>query len=142
MEKILYFDYSAAVILVLLVASMWLRKMTKGRQNHYLLTVIGMSLVVVLADICAVQLDNMGMGNVLGKYISHTVYLLLHNWTMPIYILYLISLTDTWHKIRNSLVLRIVLIDLETGLGSLNAYAEDMRRSFENEKPVKLICII
>ena len=33
-------------------------------------------------------------------------------------------------------------IDLETGLGSLNAYAEDMRRSFENEKPVKLICII
>ena len=74
MEKILYFDYSAAVILVMLVASMWLRKMTKGRQNYYLLTVIGMSLVVVLADICAVQLDNMGMGNVLGKYISHTVY--------------------------------------------------------------------
>ncbi len=253
MEKILYFDYSAAVILVVLVASMWLRKMTKGRQNHYLLAVIGMSLVVVLADICAVQLDNMGMGNVLGKYISHTIYLLLHNWTTPIYILYLISLTDTWHKIRNSLILRIVLIlpitivnialivnlfvpiifyldeqdtytrglgfpllyittvlylifgivylcryrkllpplrylslllmfpmgifstviqfffpqylvemfvqsiclllivmviqrpeeriDLETGLGSLNAYAEDMRRSFENEKPVKLILI-
>lgn len=109
MEKITYFDYCAFVILVILLVSTIFRRMTKGRLNRYFFAMLLVSLLSVLADIVAINLDKMGMGNVAAKYISHTAYLLLHTLITPVYILYLVAQTDTWHRLNQSKAQKILL---------------------------------
>jgi len=83
--------------------------MTKGRANRYFLAMLLLSLLTALADIAAIHLDKMGMGNVIPKYISHTIYLLLHAFITPLYILYLVAQTDTWHKLNKSKAQKLLL---------------------------------
>lgn len=109
MNKITSFDYCAFIILVILLISTIFRKMTKGRLNRYFLAMLLLSLLTALADIAAINLDKMGMGNVIPKHISHTVYLLLHAFITPLYILYLVAQTDTWHKLNQSKAQKLVL---------------------------------
>lgn len=109
MEKVAYFDYCAFIILVILLISTIFRRMTKGRLNRYFLAMLIVSLLSVLADIAAINLDKMGIGNVTAKYFSHTAYLLLHTLITPLYILYLVAQTDTWHKLNQSKVQKILL---------------------------------
>lgn len=61
-----------------------------------------------VADICAVNLDNLGSGNVLGKHIAHTLYLYLHSLVTPVYIIYLAIQTDTSHKFKQNYMQKIL----------------------------------
>lgn len=109
MGKIIYFDYCALIILIILLISTFFRKMTRGRVNRYFLVMLIISIITVIADIWAIQLDEMGPGNIMAKYIAHTLYLLVHNVTPLFYILYLVAQTDTWHKLNQSRFQKIVL---------------------------------
>lgn len=109
MEKITYFDYCALIILVILLISTIFRKMTKGRLNRYFLAMLIVSMLSVLADIAAINLDKMGVGNISEKYIAHTLYLLFHNLATPLYILYLVAQTDTWHRLSKSRLQKALL---------------------------------
>ncbi len=109
MEKIIYFDYCALIILTILLISTVFRKMIRGRVNHYFLAMLTISMITVLADIWAIHLDEMGPGNITAKYIAHTLYLLVHNVTPLFYILYLVAQTDTWHKLNQSRFQKLVL---------------------------------
>ncbi len=108
MEKIVYFDYCAFVLLLLLLITTINRKMTQGKANHYFLILISFSLLTVIADVIAINLDRAGIGNVAEKYLSHTTYMLLHTALVPCYITYLVSLADTWHLFNRQRVLGIV----------------------------------
>lgn len=70
-------------------------------------------MIICLASACfdclAVWADNEEVKNVTLKTFLHTGYLSFHNGSMPIYIMYLISLTDTWHKIRNNRLFQAIL---------------------------------
>lgn len=99
MDKIIYFDYCALLILLILLTSTIFRGMTKGKLNRCFLMMLIVSILSAVADIAAVTLDNMGPGHVTGKYVSHTLYLILHNCLTPLSAIYLIEQTNTGHKI-------------------------------------------
>ncbi|MGN0153693.1 MAG: EAL domain-containing protein [Lachnospiraceae bacterium] len=109
MGKIIYFDYCALIILVILFISTIFRRMTKGRLNHCFFVLLLVSVLSVLADIAAVNLDKMGAGYITAKYVAHTAYLLLHNLTPAFYIIYLVAQTDTWHRLKQSRIQKVLL---------------------------------
>ena len=110
MEKLIQFDLCALLLLILLLFSTIFRRMTKGRSNKMFLFVLATMLVSIVFNIMAVVLDNSGNASHVLLYISHTGYLMSHNLTTPAYVLYVISLSDTWHKLKESLLQKILLI--------------------------------
>ncbi len=109
MEKIVEFDYAALVLLLFLLFSVIFRKMTKGTSNHMFIFVLLTMLASTVFDIGALWLDNSGTGSPTLMYLFHTGYLMTHNLTTPAYVMYIISLTDTWHKLNRSIVQQFLL---------------------------------
>lgn len=109
MGKSLSFDIAALIILTLLLISCIMRKMTSGTPNRLFLAFIFFNLLATVFDIWAVALDNAGSTSRLALYTAHTAYLAVHTFTVPVYALFVISLTDTWHKIRKSFFIQFVL---------------------------------
>ncbi len=102
MGKIVYFDYCAFFVFVIVIITTIMRKMTRGKLNRYFMWLVVLCLVTTIADICAVNLDNLGPGNVFAKYITHTLYLYLHSLLAPVYIIYIALQTDTTHKFKKN----------------------------------------
>ncbi len=109
MGKSLSFDIAALLILALLLISCIVRKMTSGTPNRLFLAFISFNLFATVFDIWAVALDNAGSTSRFALYTAHSVYLTVHTFTVPVYVLFVISLTDTWHKIRKNLFIQAVL---------------------------------
>ncbi len=109
MEKLVQFDLCALLLLILLLFSTIFRRMTKGLSNKMFLLILGTMLFATLFNILAITLDNSGVANELLLYISHTGYLAFHTMTTPAYVLYVISLSDTWHKLENSMLQKLLL---------------------------------
>ena len=109
MGKSLSFDIAAFLILTILFVSCILRKMTSGTPNRLFLIFISFTWLATVFDIWAVTLDNAGSTNLSALYAAHCGYLIIHNFTVPLYALFVISLTDTWHKIRKSFWIQAVL---------------------------------
>lgn len=109
MGKSLSFDIAALVILTMLLISCIVRKMTSGTSNRLFLAFISSNLIATVFDIWAVMLDNAGSTSHLALYVAHSGYLIMHIFTVPVCVLFVISLTDTWHKIRKSFWIQFVL---------------------------------
>ena len=109
MGKSLSFDIAALLILTILIVSCILRKMTSGTQNRLFLVFTSFTWLATVFDIWAVALDNANSTNLPALYAAHCGYLIIHNFTVPLYALFVISLTDTWHKIRKSFWIRFAL---------------------------------
>lgn len=109
MTKMIYYDYCAFMIIAVLLISMVVRKLTKGKMNSYFIWLLLISLITTTADILAVTLDNAGAGNIAAKYIFHTVYLVFHSLTTPMIIAYILALTDTWHKLESHKIIKGLL---------------------------------
>lgn len=109
MGKSLSFDIAAILILTLLLISCIMRKLTSGTPNKLFLLFIFTTWLATVFDIWAVCLDNAGSTNLPALYAAHSGYLLIHSFTVPVYVLFVISLTDTWHKIRKSKWIQTVL---------------------------------
>lgn len=104
MEKINYFNYCAVVIIFILFISIFSRRLVHGKNNRYFTAITIIVLLSSVFDTMAVGLDNAGSGNIFLKNFSHIGYLLFHNITAAAYVLYFVSLTDTWHKFKNTIV--------------------------------------
>ena len=109
MGKSLSFDIAALLILTILIVSCILRKMTSGTQNRLFLVFVSFTWLATVFDILAVALDNANSTNSLALYAAHCGYLIIHNFTVPLYALFVISLTDTWHKIRKSFWIQLMI---------------------------------
>ncbi|MBQ7980828.1 MAG: diguanylate cyclase, partial [Oscillospiraceae bacterium] len=103
MTPIIYSDVCALVIISVAAFSIVFRKMFHGISNRLFIVLVAVIFADIAFDLWAVTLDVMRSSNLTARYISHTGYLLFRNLTMPVYTLYIISLTDTWHKIKNKL---------------------------------------
>ena len=77
--------------------------MFHGISNHLFIALVAVIFADIVFDLWAVSLDVVKSTNLAARYISHTGYLLFRNSTMPVYTLYIISLTDTWHMIKGKL---------------------------------------
>lgn len=109
METIIYFDYCALIVLIILFISIIARKMTKGRLNICFMIMLVVTLLSVIADIVTVHVESLGPGNIAAKYISHTLYLFFHILTPFFYIMYIAAQADIWHKIRQKKSYKILL---------------------------------
>ena len=94
--KIIYFDVSAVLVMAILLLAVYLKHMTKGDINKYYLLLLLTSFVTALVDIWAVMLDNRESADVTWLYVSHSLYLILHNSITPLFIMYCSALTDSW----------------------------------------------
>lgn len=94
------YDYCAILIISILIITTILRKMIKGKVNRSFLEVLVVAWLTILFDVWAVHLDNLGAQQVFTLYVAHMGYLVLHSFSMPFYITYVIAMTDTWHLFK------------------------------------------
>ena len=98
--KLVYFDYCACIVLLMIFVSTVLRKMTKGRLNRYFLELVITALIASAVDISAVTHDNALLDNTSLRSFEHCMYLLFHSMTTPVFAVYVTELTGTRHLIR------------------------------------------
>lgn len=98
--KNLYFDYCALIVMTLIILSILLKRMTRGRTNRYFLLLAVVVFFSVVYDICSIILDNRYGESTDLRYLTHMCYLIIRNLTAPLLAVYTICLTDTWHIIR------------------------------------------
>ena len=101
----LYFDICGVALLLALIFSVLSRKMINGTQGRTFMLTLMTVLFSGLFDIWLVygdcSPDPVPYGTA-GRYLAHGGYLLLHNLTSLCFFIYLVSLTDTWHKITKA----------------------------------------
>lgn len=110
MTKNTSFDMAAFVVLGILFLSCILRKMTSGHSNRLFLLSLGIAMCATGFDIFAVNLDNAQSENIAALYFAHSGYLITHCLSSPLYFLFIVSLTDTWHKLKKNRLFQVVII--------------------------------
>lgn len=113
MNTIIYFDICAVILLVILLFSAFSRKMIQGTTSRCFVILLISTLACGIFDIWAVVLNEQSGFSFLGpaaKYIANSGYFVLHVVTTSFYIIYFISLTDTWHLQINKRWLKLLLI--------------------------------
>ena len=102
MTSAVYFDYCALIVEVLIIVSLVLRKMTRGRLNRWAFVLISDIIVTTVAAILALTLEAKGSGYTAWKYIANTVYLWGLAQTSAIFCGYIYAFIGIWHKIRTN----------------------------------------
>lgn len=108
-ERLIYLDIAALVILVIALISQLTRRMTKGAANQFFLLLISVSLLSCGLEIWADLLDNFCVPDLTLRRFAHTVQMIVYNMTTPCFLMYVMSLTSVWHKIRRLKSLWVVL---------------------------------
>ncbi len=102
----LYFHICAALVLIFLIISVADRKMKSGAAGRCFLFLLVITLITTLCDMFSISMNIAAEAgkcpNLFLLYLFNTAYLLLHNLTIPAYMLFTIALTNTWHKLRNN----------------------------------------
>ncbi|MBQ8786616.1 MAG: EAL domain-containing protein [Oscillospiraceae bacterium] len=135
MTPIIYFDVCALIITAVAVFSIVFRKMTHGISNRLFILLVAIVFVDIVFDIWAISLDIARSTNLVCRYISHSGYLIFRNLTMPVYTLYIISLADTWHKLKGRFTTGIFItfpITVMIVAVLLNPFTKDMFYIDEN----------
>ncbi len=110
MGKSISLDIAALILLIVLTASRISRKMTHDRASRIVLFIMFTAITSAAFDITAVILDNTQNQSVPLLYIAHAGYLITHVLSVPLYLLFIISLTDTWHKLQKNIPVVLLLI--------------------------------
>ncbi|MCR5590723.1 MAG: EAL domain-containing protein [Lachnospiraceae bacterium] len=100
MISFVYFDYCALIVEILLVISLIVRKMMRGRVNRWAFALLVDIIISTIGDIAALELETLGPGNIIWKYIANTVCLLGTTMTSVIFCGYLFAMIGIWHKVR------------------------------------------
>lgn len=113
MNKILYFDICAILVVIVLLYATFSRKIIQGKTNRYfiiLLCVNGLSAIFdIWSEAYGIWLPVRDKSCVVREILVYG-YFITHNLCPLIYNCYLISLTNTWDKVRERLSLKLVLI--------------------------------
>ena len=109
MNTVITFDFSAFLILAVLLFTTITRRMIHGKENQFFLATLICALLTTAFDIWSIMLDNYVVGSITSKYIAHGAYLFLHSLMVVIYIGYIVSLADIWHQLKRSWFHRILL---------------------------------
>lgn len=116
MEKLNYFNYCAMGIMLVLLITVLARHMLNGRRNRYFWNLLLVETCSVIFDILAVYLDNGAADNVTEVYVAHCSFLIVHSLSVPIYVLYLVCLTDTLYKLKDNIAAQLLLAAPFVGL--------------------------
>ncbi|MBD5139568.1 MAG: EAL domain-containing protein [Ruminococcus sp.] len=108
---VIYFDICAVLVLCMIIFSVSSRKMTVGMSNRLFIVLTFVTLAATVSDILSVVVpySSGGIMNVVCNGLQYA-YLALRNTMAPVYIFYLISLTDTWHKLKKNILFKLCMI--------------------------------
>lgn len=108
---IIYFDISAILILIVLIFSVLFRGLYKGETNKTFLVLLITSFFVTLFDILSVYLEQYteNVSIILIK-IANYGYFISYGFVPLCYIVYILSLTDTWHIILKSKLKQLITL--------------------------------
>ena len=109
MGKSISLDMAALILLVILVISCIFRKMTSGRSNRIFLIIMLTAIVSTLFDIASVTIGREQGNHTALLYAVHTGYLVTHYLSAPFHLVFVISLTDTWHKLSRHMIRQLLL---------------------------------
>ena len=103
MPRIPYFDFSAFMIVAVLLFAMFFRKMIHGRVNHTYLVLMVILLATTVCD--AFSASGLSSGSDSGtkvgvRTVASFIYFALRIALGPIYVIFIGHLTGTWHKLR------------------------------------------
>lgn len=110
MGKSISLDIAALILLIILFVSCIFRKMTSGLSNRIFMIIMLSAVAATMFDIASVTLDNVHSNNVSLLYTAHIGYLITHYLSAPLHLLFVISLTDTWHILFKKIALQILLV--------------------------------
>ncbi len=105
MTNRIYFDHCALVVEILLIFSLIIRRMTRGRLNRWALILIGDITIATTADIVALSLHESLGAPGFWEYAATTVYVWCVAMTSVIFCGYLFAVIGMWHKLRENRVL-------------------------------------
>ena len=103
------FDIIAVMIFVLLLISAFSRKMTTGRTSRLFICSMAAGLIASIFDILSAFSDSLTEHSTFLLYLFHTCYLLFHFLQGPIYLLFIISFTDMWHRVMDKKVFWVLV---------------------------------
>ncbi len=103
------FDIAALVVICVLVMSIIFRKMTKGLSNRLFMLSILVEFAASVFDIFAQIVDSVPTAPPFLISFAHTGFMMFHNAQAPLHVFFVVSLTDTWHKVRRNNFLKAVL---------------------------------
>ncbi|MBQ9935199.1 MAG: GGDEF domain-containing protein [Lachnospiraceae bacterium] len=109
MEKLLAFDCAAFLVMFVLLFTTITRRMTHGKENRIFLATLACAFITTLFDSLSIVLDVYVDSSNATKYISHSCYLFFHSLLIMIYLSYIISLADIWHKLKKNIIHNILL---------------------------------
>ena len=101
--KILYFDLSAILIMVLMIAILFQRKVQGSRTNELLMALYLNVLLTTIFDLWSEAYNIWFLAqdsDSTFRYILYYAYFLSRNLTPLLFQLYLCALTDTWHILK------------------------------------------
>lgn len=110
MGKNIGLDIAALILLGVLFTSCILRKMTNDISSRVFLLLIFIVAASAAFDISSILLERNPAADIHALYMAHLGYLVTHFLTTPMYLLFFISLVDTWHKLKKSIVLQLVIL--------------------------------
>lgn len=108
MDPTLYFDYCAAMILVLLLTTVILRKLVKGNLGRIYTAMIIATLIACLGEIWFDVLVLMDSDSIIQMHMGNTIYFIFHNASLPLLLAYTIAVTDTKHILLKKKLFRIL----------------------------------
>lgn len=92
------FDLCAFVVLSFILVASIFRRMTRGRVNRYFLYITASCILASFFDVLSIYIDLMAKpGFEAFGFAAHGLYLFFHNLFSPLYLMYIIALTDTYH---------------------------------------------
>lgn len=112
MKLTIYFDIAAVMICVALLISIFIRKLTKGRNNALFIALVSYILMSGVFDIFDKLFGPVFTCNrytIVYQAITNNLYYYFHNFCTPLYIMYLMSMLGIWHKVRDTLTYKILL---------------------------------
>ena len=99
MNSLLYLDYVALIIYYLMLVAWLIRIRNRASYRSHFLSLIAVAIFTCVFDIFTIIFDVEGTGYFALKYVLNCCYLVFRSAIPLLYIFYIISVTETWHKI-------------------------------------------
>lgn len=100
MTHIIYFDYAALSILAVILFSALYRRVGFANGNSAFLICTAELLFGAIVNICAATADASATASAGLRILLHSVRMLSHTLFPFFYLIYLFSLTESWHRLR------------------------------------------
>lgn len=114
MQLFVCFDYCALVVLLVLFFYLMRTNKFKNEISVVLMFIMGVILICTISDIVRTHLQSYSKSSINALLFFNSLFILSESLIAPAYSIYLVVVTDTWHRIRCNTT-RMVLFIIPVG---------------------------